>query len=346
MSDSLPTPAEQRSDTRRAEDRSKIERVSVRGLLALLLGGAGIALAIAAMWLHYGLGRRIDALHSQQTELSAQIAQLQTELQSTDRQAGSNAQRLAQLDTIAPQVAELAGSVAELRARAAEGQRGWVLSEAHYLMEIASRRLAFERDAGAALAALQMADARMESLRDPSLAAVRRQLASEIQALRAFHSPDIDGLLARLSAAELASMKLPVIGAIADRYRPEAREEESSPGFARAWQLFRSSLTNMISIRRIGKDAVELVSLEEQEVRRHHLQMLFFGARLAAMRADQRAYRTNIDAAGKWLSQMFDPRDAGVAGLHEELRQFEKIDLAPPLPDISESLKLVERRQP
>src|SRR5690606_25030014 len=142
---------------------------------------------------------------------------------------------------------------------------------------------------------------------------------------------------------ELAG-RLPVIGAIPGRYRPEeaGRKEVAEPGPARIWQLIRSSLTNMISIRRIGRDAVELVSLEEQNVRRQHLQLLLFAARLAAIRGDNTLFHKNIAAAREWLAQTFDPRHPGVASIDETLREVGEVNLAPPLPDISASLRMLE----
>ena len=79
-----------------------------------------------------------------------------------------------------------------------EQQRAWTNAEARYLLEIANRRLTLDHDWGSALAALQAADERLQSLKDPSLNPTRRALASEIQALRNVVQPDLPGITARL----------------------------------------------------------------------------------------------------------------------------------------------------
>jgi uroporphyrin-3 C-methyltransferase len=102
----------------------------------------------------------------------------------------------------------------------------------------------------------------------------------------------------------------------------------------------------MVRVRRFGAETVELISLEEQGVRRHHLQLLLFSARLAALRGDEAEYRTSLDRAGSWLGEMFDTRDAGVTSLQRELRALEHLPIAVPVPDISQSLKLLEKVVP
>lgn len=335
-----------RQAERRIEDRHKIERISVRSLLAILLGGIGIALGVSAIWLQYRLDKRIEALHPQQAETQKNIALLREALTVSDARSRANARHLEGLERLGPRVAELTDSMGRVNARMEASQRPWIVAEARYLLDIANRRLTLERDVESALAALEAAEERLQTLRDPGLNGVRRTLAGEIQSLQAVRQPDLSGIAIQLAGAEQLAAILPVLGAIADRYRPENTEQGSAPGFARAWQLLRSSLTNMISIRRIGKDAVELVSLEEQGVRRHHLQLLLFSARLAAMRGDQSLFRTSIGDARAWLAQMFDPRDPGVASLNANLQELASLNIEPELPDVSASFRMLDRLAP
>lgn len=348
-SSSLPVPTlppdadDRRQIERRNEDRRKLERTSVRSLLALLLSGGALAVAIVALWLQFDAHRRATSVQMHQEELSQEFVKLREALAETNDRIGVNAQQLATLNRLAPRVSELGDSISELRGRMESGRRAWTLAEARYLLEVANRGLTLARDSGAALAALEAADAQLKELRDPGLNGVRSMLAKEIQSLRLVPQPDLTGIAVRLESAEELSAKLTVVGAIPSRYRPESTEESSAPGFARAWQLLRSSVTNMISIRRIGKDAVELVSLEEQNVRRQHLQLLLFSARLAAVRGDNEMFHKNLDGAQKWLAEMFDPRDAGVASVNGTLSGLTGIHIAPALPDISASLHLLDR---
>jgi uroporphyrin-III C-methyltransferase len=271
---------------------------------------------------------------------------LSTQVDELAIQSRTDKGRIDELGGLSQQTAELTKSLEELRARTEKGERAWVIAEARYLLEIANRRLGVERDDESALAALLAADARLQTLRDPALNGVRRALAQEIQGLRAISHPDIDGIVARLASGEELAARLPVLGAIAEHYRPDEPAYGATPGFARAWQVLKSSFVGMVSIRRIGEDAVELVSLEEQGLRRHHLQLLLYGARTAALRRDTADYRANVSAARRWLEQMFDVREPSVASLRNDLLMLEQLEIAPTLPDISRSLKLLDRVAP
>ncbi|HKE45522.1 MAG TPA: uroporphyrinogen-III C-methyltransferase [Steroidobacteraceae bacterium] len=335
---------------RRHEDRRKLERVSVRGLMAVLLASVAIAMAALAIWQATRASRTLNQIHVQQSQLIADNAQLRSELESQSRRLDANMTRLEELGNLAPRVSELADNVDQLRERTESAERSWANAEARYLLDVANRRLTLERDWVSALAALEAADERLQSLKDPSLNPIRRTLASEIQDLRNISQPDIPGIVSRLASAEETAAFLPVLGAIQENYSPDQPVAGSPPGLARAWQVIRASLVGMVSVRRIGEDAVELVSIEQQSVRREHLQLLLFASRLSALRGDQNGYQTNLDAARLWLEKMFDPTDARVMSLRQELAVLEKMPITPTLPDISKSLHQLqahdERRGP
>lgn len=337
---------DRRQAERRIHDRRQMERLSVRGLLTLLLVGLALLFAAFTWWQQAELRSRLDATRLEQRRLAEASAGVRDAFAELDARAQSTLNRVGQVEALAAQVAELRNSLEELRARSGAGERAWVMAEARHLLEIANRRLALESDVHSALAALQFADERLLSLRDPALNGVRRTLALEIQSLRARSQPDIAGITARLASAEELAGRLPVLGAIAETYTPDQALRTTPPGFARAWQIIKSSFAGMVSIRRVGQDDVELVSLEEQGLRRHHLQLLLFSARLAALRGDATHYRTSVSAARSWLEQRFDMHAPSVASLHEELRALEPLVIDPELPDISRSLKLLEKFAP
>jgi uroporphyrin-3 C-methyltransferase len=343
---SAPVDTERRQAERRTGDRRKAESASVRALLAVLLAVVAVLFAALAWWQQSEVRRGIDAVRVEQQKLADSSAQLRAQIDALTKRSRDEEGRLNELGALSQQVTELGRTLEELRTRTEAGERSWVVAEARYLMEIANRRLALERDDTSALAALLAADARLQSLRDPALNGVRRALAQEIQSLRATPRPDITGIVARLASGEELAARLPVLGAIAEHYRPDEPTSGSTPGFARAWQVLKSSFVGMVSIRRIGEDAVELVSLEEQGLRRHHLQLLLYGGRMAALRGDAADYRANVGAARRWLEEMFDMRDLSVESLHKDLQVLEQVNIAPPLPDISRSLQLLERVTP
>jgi uroporphyrin-3 C-methyltransferase len=354
--DQLPSPAsgessgfagrERRQAERRTADRRKAESAAVRALLAVLFAVVALLFAALAWWQQSEVRGGIDAIRAEQKELADSSAQVRAQVEALTERDRSDEGRLNEMSALAQQVAELSRMLEELRAKTEAGERAWVVAEARYLMEVANRRLALERDDSSALAALMAAEARLQSLRDPALNGVRRTLAQEIQMLRSIPHPDITGIAARLASGEELATRLPVLGSIAEQYRPDEPVPDATPGFARAWRVVKNSFTGMVSVRRIGEDAVELVSLEEQGLRRHHLQLLLYGARMAALRGDAADYRANVGAARRWLEEMFDLRDVSVSSLQKDLQALEQVNIAPALPDISRSLQLLERVTP
>lgn len=308
----------------------------------MLLACIAIGFAAFAIWQAARAGRTLTDIRDQQSQLVEDNAKLREELATLASRIDANTNRVEELGTLGPRLSELGDSLAELRDRTEGAQRAWTNAEAHYLLEIANRRLTLDHDWGSALAAMEAADERLQSLKDPSLNPTRRALASEIQALRNVVQPDLPGITSRLASAEEIAGSLPVLGAIQEDYSPDRPVAGSPPGLARAWQVVRASLVGMVSIRRIGADAVELVSFEEQTVRREHMQLLLFATRLAAARSDEESYKANLAAARVWLEQVFDPADARVANLRQELAMLDKAPITPTLPDISRSLKLLE----
>jgi len=336
------SPAERRQVERRVEVRGKLERVSARGLIALLLAVAAIALVLFFTWRQYAAREQLAALQAEQQRLTTLTGQLQRQLAAADERLARIDRRTLELGNLGAQFEGLSESVNELRARADSAQLPWIMAETRYLLEIANRRLTLERDADGALAALLAADERLATASDPGLNAARRKLASEIQSLSVVKQPDLAGVASRLAAAEELAADLSVKGAVAQNYEPPDPEGKAAPGFGRAWRMIRSSLTGIVSVRRIGEDAVELVSLEEQGLRRQHMQLLLFAARVAALRGDEQAFLSSIANARQWLTRMFDPADERVAALNRELASLARLDIAPELPDISGSLRLIE----
>jgi uroporphyrin-3 C-methyltransferase len=212
----------------------------------------------------------------------------------------------------------------ELRGRAQGPERAWSRAEAMYLLELAQRRLVLDRDLETAIVAVEAADARLASLRDASVAAVRQQIARDLQALRAVQSPDTTGISAKLTSIEERVAHLPVRGIIAAEPRTSAEDALPDAFLPRAWAIVR----------------------EEALLRREHLKLLLFAARSAVARHDAAAYRATLASARTSLSESFDLSDPGAQAVLQELQTLEPIRIDPPLPDLSSSSAALRKQMP
>ncbi|MDY0065521.1 MAG: uroporphyrinogen-III C-methyltransferase [Steroidobacteraceae bacterium] len=341
--DSAHTPA-------RAVDSSAPRRAHTYSRLTTAVAVLALAIAAYALWRLDATRDRLEAVSDATLELQSGRAALEAELQAlaTDsRQSRRDlARRVDALGETPRQLQELASSVEELRGRTQGPERAWSRAEALFLLELAQRRLALERDVETAIVALESADARLAALRDSSFEQVRRQIARELQALRSVRGPDVTSIMARLGAAEEHAMRAPVKGVVTAQREAVDHTDLPDGPLARAWAVTRRALANLVVIRRVDQDAGRLVTEHEALLRRQHLQLLLFAARTAAARHDGAEYRRALAGARRWLGEFFDLSGATAQALLREIQALEPIDVDPPTPDVSGSLRELQRLTP
>ena len=295
-------------------------------LVALVV--IGLLLAVYAHWRFGQFDGRIDRLRQQVTELRGTQDRLDASLQTLAQQLGSSQStwrsELRGLREMPAQVVELGQSVEELRARTEAPQRAWVRAEALYLLELAERRLKLEGDVNTAIVAMESADARLATINDPAVREVRTALGGEITALRAVVQTDLAQVLARITALEDAVPALPVIGMPVSQVRRTQAEPAELGRLEQAWERLKMAARDLISLRR------------------QHLELLLFAARIAAMQPDGAAYSQSLRAAGTWIGQYFDPSSPEVRAAQAEIESLGAISIDPVLPQIGAAGRLLQ----
>lgn len=289
---------------------------------------------------HEELKDEVRALSASRDLLRAEINNITSRERRARRELEGKVQGLADLPT---QVEQLGGSLEELRGRSEGPERAWSRAEAMFLLELAHRRLVFDRDLATAVVALESADARLASLREPALAPVRQQIAKDLQSLRNVQQPDLTGVLARLATLEEQVSNLPVRGVVVtDREPPNRRTSEREPDD----DLLRRTLARLISVRRVDERTGAIVSVQEERVRRQHLALLLFSARQAVLRHDATVYRNSLGSARQWLDTHFDLQTPAAQRALQEVQSLEPVNIDPELPDISASVRALQRTLP
>jgi uroporphyrin-3 C-methyltransferase len=307
-----------------------------------------LLLAVYAHWRFGQFDDRIDRLRAQTLELRAaqdrlasQVVALGSQIEQSNQQFRAQIGSLREVPT---QVGELGASVAELRARTEAPQRTWVRAEALYLLELANRRLRLDHDVTTAIAAMESADARLAAVEDPSIATVRAQLAQELAALRAVDVPDLPGIVARLAAIERRVPEFGVLGVpVANARRTSATRDTATSSFDRATQRLAQAWRDLFSFRRVDPATTRLVTSEEETLRRQHLELLLFAARIGAMQQDPAAYRQSLESAIQWLDRYFKVKDAGVIEAREELQSLAALVVKPVRPETGKAAQMLQR---
>ncbi len=300
---------------------------------------------------------RLDATRDRLEEIGATVRALdternylRTELEYVAERAAQEREalegRLAALEEVPAQMQELTSVIEELRGRTVGPERAWSRAEAMYLLELAQRRLALNRDIETAIAALEGADARLAALKDASFAPVRQQIARELQALRAVQAPDVVGIGARLTTLEEGVHRLPVRGIVVAERTSAPREALPEAFLARAWTIARNAVADLIRVRVVDERAGGIITQEEALLRREHLRLLLFSARTAVSRHDAQAYRHALASARTLLEQAFDTSQPSTQSALAEIRMLEPLDIAPPLPELTGSVAALRRLIP
>ena len=314
--------------------------------MRVALVALGLLLALYAHWRFGQVDERVDRIRGQvvesrgeQDRLSNQVTALASRLE-TNRDAWRS--ELTGLREIPGQVAELGQSVAELEARTQSPQRAWVRAEALYLLQLAQRRLDLEGDVTTAIVAMESADARLATASDPAVAEVRHTLGEELATLRAVSVPDLGGVLARLGKVEESVAGLPLLGASATKGRRDA-ESPSDSMLGRALHRLSQAARDLVSLRRVDPAMARMVTQQEEALRRQHLELQLFAARVAVMQPDGAAYLKSLRAADAWLAQFFDGSAPAVASARAEIAALAAIEIQPRRPPIGEAGRLLAR---
>lgn len=322
-----------------ARGRGAIAGAWLVALLALAAGGGGIG---AGWWL-WQQQQATNADHDAAlAALEERIERIDTtdEVANLRRELAEEAQALRATTTAADrEIGNLKDAVGALHDVAMRDQRGWMVAEIEYLIDIANQRLRLVRDLDGAIAALRAADQRVRELGDPKLLPIRELLADEIAMLEDFERPDLVGIALRLD--RMATHLKPMPLQLPDQERAERDlsvavedgEQKTMAGLARhVWNAFSEHIT----YREYPEPVKALPDTETELHLNQLLRLRLEAARLSVLRQDDAEYHRQLLAARTWVEEKFTGERA--AELAAELAALDAVNLRPELPELTASL--------
>jgi uroporphyrin-3 C-methyltransferase len=302
-----------------------------------------IAAAIAAVWL--------DARNVQRelrTELAKRLSEIDAAQQAT-RAAVKDAQEnlrdaQAKIALLENRLGESQAQQAALEALYRElspSRDEWALTEVEQVLMLASQQLQLAGNVRGALAALQVADGKLQRLDRPQFVPLRRALARDMDRLKAVPYVDVAGLSLRLDQAIAGIDALPL--ALEERLEsaPPPAPPQDQPGWRgvlrSAWQQVRQ----MVRIENMERPEVPLLLPQQQFFLRENLKLRLLSARFALLFRDQANFRADLAAAEAWIAKYFDTRSKPVQALQTLLKQLKVTDMATELPGLAASLDAV-----
>ena len=284
--------------------------------LALWVAALVMAAAIAAAWL--------DASHGQRelrVELAKRLAEVEAAQQATRaivKDAQENVRdaqaKIALLENRLGESQAQQSALEALYRELSPSRDEWALTEVEQVLMLASQQLQLAGNVRGALAALQVADTKLQRLDRPQFVPLRRALARDMDRLKAMPYVDTP---------------------------PPPAPPQGESGWRRllrsAWQQIRQ----LVRIENIDRSEVPLLLPQQQFFLRENLKLRLLSARFALLFHDQANFRADLTAADAWLTKYFDTRSKPVQALQTLFKQLKATDMAAELPGLAASLDAV-----
>jgi uroporphyrin-3 C-methyltransferase len=356
VEDIKPTPAEAPTDSGKPDSTTAKQSSSKSAIAALLISVIAVAgVAGAGYWGKLQLAELNTAidkkLSSQQLAATAALTDSQTALAELNESFQQiQAEKASQTVEIAALQERLSDAIKQVEAGRNRSENDWRLAEAEYLLRLANQRVLMEKRAEGALALLKNTDQIIKELDDVSLYALRQALASDIAKLEALPKLDVEGTYLRLTALIEQTKDLPTLSLEQQRQLPELLNEMTSntvapetqaaitSGFAKAL----AKLESLVVIQQHDKPVEPILSPDQGHYLRQNIQLLLEQSQLALLRQQSDIYKNSLTRAQTLLEQYFDKTNTNTAALLRALSQLTKLEVAPPIPDISGSLKQLQ----
>jgi uroporphyrin-3 C-methyltransferase len=218
------------------------------------------------------------------------------------------------------------------------------LTEIEQVLLVASQQLQLAGNVQSALAALQLADARLQRLERPQFLPLRRALTRDMDRLKAMPFVDVAGMSLKLDQALAAVSSLPLamderLPPPAPAKAPAAAPEESA--WQRTLREMWAEIRQLVRIEVADRPAAPLLIPSQQYFLRENLKLRLLSARIALLNRDDTSFKSDVTAAETWLKVYFDTRAKSVQGMQATLKQLAATPMAGETPDLAGSLEAV-----
>ena len=234
----------------------------------------------------------------------------------------------------------VARAEAQLERQSGVDQAAWRTAEAEFNVRMASQRLQLARDVAAALVLLRGADQLLAGVDTRKAELLRRLVASNIAELSALPQVDRIGLLSQLQALEqqVGQLELVSLGLESQPLSGSASDNPSdSPSFLQ--QAIRV-LSSYFVVTTLESSEVRPLPHEWAALAQSSLTAMFEQARLALLMGDQTNFVASVDRTASFIKRHARTDDSRATSVIEALIALRVIDVAPPLPDLSETLRV------
>ena len=323
--------------------RSSFAQPASRGVVGALM--IGLAIVVGAAWLEGREAQRAlrTEVAKRLTDTDAALAQAKAHESDLANELREAQAKLALLEARLSESQSQQASLEALYRELAPSRDELALNEVEQVLLLASQQLAIARNVQAALAALQLADAKLARIDRPQLVPLRRALSRDIDKLKSVPYVDVSGMSLKLD--QVLSMIDTLALAKDERLPAPAPSAATPPADEPEWRKFlREAWTEVKGLVRVevaDRPAAPLVPPPQQYFLRENLRLRLLAARIALLSYDDNGFKADVTAANAWLKQYFDTRTKAVQTISATLTQLAATPMPTELPDLSPSLTAV-----
>src|SRR5450432_233157 len=302
-----------------------------------------LAVGVAAAWvdmrdtqreLRLDFAKRLGEVEGSEQASRVALKDAQENLREAQAKIALLENRLAESQT---QQAALEALYREL----APSRDEWALTEIEQVLLLASQQLQLAGNVSSALAALQLADSKLQRLDRPQFTPLRRALGRDMDRLKAVPFVDVAGVSLRLDQAIATVDTLPL--ALEERLPASAppAPAKDEPAWRRFLRDVWQDVRQLVRVENLDRPQAPLLAPPEQYFLRENLKLRLLAARFDLLFRDQAGFRRDLDAADAWLNKYFDTRSPPVQTVQLLLKEARATDMAIEVPDLARSLEAV-----
>jgi uroporphyrin-3 C-methyltransferase len=266
---------------------------------------------------------------------------LQSSLSPLESRVGSLDKKVEDLGLGQQGLRESAEKLYELFGR---DKNAWQLAEVEYLMRVAQHKLILQDDFAGAAITLQAASDRIGLTGDPGLLPVRVMISEEIADLKTRRRADLVGMT--LILAQLGRQVRSLHPGFAVRVEQSGEVVSVEPTIDRETRTdwvgrFSAFLDSLISVNKKATAPTEIEAniIDVAEALEDNLKL----ARWSVLERDANQYQLLIDRSLRLFREFYDLDNAANHDFMTQLQELQKMVIKPEKPDITGSLRELQR---
>ena len=337
-------PSQANKEIKKSEaPKVKVAKSPRSGRLALVLSTLSFVLTLLVLivivyhWKQVSNSRFQSSQSSEQ--VSTQLQQNQEQLALLQNELIETKQLLKQQQT---DISISSGGLKRVMNAQTHTRADWVLEEAAHLLRLANQTIQFNRNVSVAMTLLKASDKQLAHLSDPSLTPVRKASGEDLASLEAVKQVDLEGLLIKLTSLSEKVNQLPLKHTVNTQQDIVSEDKPNTQAQSKWKEALAQSLETIktfIVIRKHEHGVLPLPSEEQHALLKQNLELMFSRAQWAASQQKDEIYKKSVEEINLWVKKFLGPS----AQLTQALDELTHINVQPELPDISNSLKTLQK---